>query len=73
MATPVIFHGTQQEAYDLVAALQHNCTCDAEKKMVCDGHKAMKDSQSFVDHMLFARWMRNQFVQGEWLGESPPE
>ena len=66
MPTQVIFHGTQAEAEQMVTAFAHHCECDIAKQYVCNGHKAMLESQRFVDSLLFMRRIRGRLVAGEW-------
>ncbi len=53
----VVFHGTQVETGGTTSR--------------CPGHAALVSSQSFVDHLEFARWLRVQFNVEEFLEEAP--
>ena len=59
------------QAPELLAALSRNCECVVApvtniRTTCCPGHASLKDSQSFVDHLEFARTLADQLRQGEW-------
>lgn len=56
----VVWHGTKDEADDLLRALGRNCTCEYEtetgmKTSTCPGHEMMVGDQRAVDWLLFCR------------------
>lgn len=60
VAEQVIWHGTKQEADDLLCALDRNCTCEFDgetnmKTFLCPGHKMMLHDQKAVDGLVFER------------------
>jgi hypothetical protein len=66
----VLFHGTNSERDELLRALARNCECAHDPSgavtVSCPGHRSLMDSQSYVDHLEFARTLRDQLRQGEW-------
>lgn len=69
MATPkVVFHGTSEEAYALVASLDHNCTCvkEGDEPKVCLMHQGILYEQRFADGLLFARRISAKLIAEEW-------
>ena len=65
---PVIWHGTQEEAFALQHALERNCICEYEevkeegsgetkRKRVktCEPHRMLAEDQTAIDHLLFVR------------------
>ena len=56
----VIWHGNQQEAFDLISALTHHCTCGyhpatGERVFQCEPHCMVDENQWALDRLLFAR------------------
>lgn len=67
----VVFHGTNAERDELLLALNHWCECVVApvtniRTSCCPGHTSLNDSQSYIDHLEFARTLRDQLVQGEF-------
>lgn len=71
------WHGTTQESYDLVKAIDHNCGCkkepDGEIKEMCAAHKAVTGDQRFLDGLLTSRHDRDRLIASEYSTENPPE
>jgi hypothetical protein len=63
VAIPV-WHGTQQESFDLIAAITRNCGCEEDPPR-CHAHR-INDEQRTLDGLLFARWMRTRLKREEW-------
>jgi hypothetical protein len=65
-----IWHGTDLEQSEFLAAITHNCTCvvDEQKKTktVCAPHEAMVHNQDFLNKMLFMRRMRGRLLKEEY-------
>lgn len=63
-----IWHGTQQESTDLLAAIDHHCACyadpDGKYRTTCPPHTLILDQRT-VDHLIFARRMRHAWVLAE--------
>jgi hypothetical protein len=59
MTTQTIWHGTEQESFELVNAVARNCTCEfglmGVRKSTCPAHAAMVTDQRFMDGMVFER------------------
>jgi hypothetical protein len=59
MATSVIWHGTQDEALELLQALCRNCSCvitaEGVRLSTCEPHAMLSSDQRAVDGLLFAR------------------
>jgi hypothetical protein len=69
-ALPVIWHGTQQESFDLVNAISHNCQCVFEASGVrittCPPHEMLTHSQRCLDGLLFMRRFRARLEAQEF-------
>ena len=67
--TAVIWHGTQQDALDLMNALAHNCSCEVNAEGVrletCAAHR-MTEDQRALDRLLFARYIAARLRAQEW-------
>jgi hypothetical protein len=77
MRTPV-WHGTQQEAADLLSAALHHCTCVVDDKsgaraVMCPPHAMVFTDQRAINGLVFARRMYARLVDEEFArGESAP-
>lgn len=73
MSTPhnVVWSGTQQESYDLVDAIQHNCTCEfglmGVRLSTCIAHRMLTEDQRALDGLLFMRRMVSRLRKSEGL------
>jgi hypothetical protein len=73
MATQVVWHGSQQESFDLVNAIARNCTCEfglmGVRLATCAPHRMLTEDQRALNGLLFARRMgerlrREEFSRG---------
>jgi hypothetical protein len=59
LSRQIVWHGTNQEALDLLGAVQHNCTCSVDDaavlRDVCPAHQMLVEGQRLLDGLLFAR------------------
>jgi hypothetical protein len=66
----IVWHGTNQESMDLLAAIQHNCTCSmndaALRDGACPAHQMLVESQQLLDRLLFARSIAEQLKREEF-------
>jgi len=67
-----VFHGSEDEAQQLLAALENNCLCvyadgDKTKRRIttCPGHQALMSDQGFADRLLYVRRTRMHYVAKE--------
>ena len=57
-----IWHGTQQESFDLSKAIAHNCLCayspmNGIRLTTCHSHQALEWDQKWLDRMIsIRRW-----------------
>lgn len=70
-AVAAIFHGQEDEAQRLLAAIERNCTCTREPSgartgLPCAPHAALLDDQRFVDGVLCMRRLRARLEREEW-------
>lgn len=70
MATAPVWHGTDEEAGDLLSAVSHNCACQYDdeglQQTVCTAHEALAHDQVWLDRMLYARRMCARFASEEF-------
>ena len=59
MTTETTWHGTPQEALDLLTVIERNCTCEfgtmGARLSTCGPHRMLTDDQRALDGLLFAR------------------
>lgn len=72
----VIWHGTQQESFDLVNAIARNCTCEfglmGVRLATCAPHRMLTEDQRALNGLLFARRMQERLRREELsLSETP--
>jgi hypothetical protein len=72
-----IWHGTAEEATDLLAAVEQHCTCRVDtsgvRRTSCAAHRMLFESQRVLDGLLFARGLADRWRRGEWaVSESAP-
>lgn len=64
----VVWHGTQQESFDLVNAIARNCTCEfglmGVRLATCAPHRMLTEDQRALNGLLFARRMAER-LNGE--------
>ena len=75
MAVQVVWHGTQQESFDLVNAIARNCTCEfglmGVRLATCAPHRMLTEDQRALNGLLFARRMAERLRREEFsLSES---
>ena len=73
----VVWHGSQQESFDLVNAIARNCTCEfglmGVRLATCAPHRMLTEDQRALNGLLFARRMTERLVREEFTWtESPP-
>jgi hypothetical protein len=69
-----IWHGTRQEANDLVNSLANNCACEygqfGARLSTCAAHAMMEDQRT-LDGLLFARYMVERLLAQEFALPEP--
>src|SRR2546421_11282334 len=69
MAMQVVWHGTQQESFDLVNAIARNCTCEfglmGVRLATCAPHRMLTEDQRALNGLLFARRMADRLRREE--------
>jgi hypothetical protein len=69
MAMQVVWHGTQQESFDLVNAIARNCTCEfglmGVRLATCAPHRMLTEDQRALNGLLFARRMAERLRREE--------
>ena len=64
MTANVRWAGNQQDSFDLVNAVAHNCVCEFGRMGVrlnaCAPHQMLVTDQRALDGLLFARWMADR-------------
>jgi len=70
MAMQVVWHGTQQESFDLVNAIARNCTCEfglmGVRLATCAPHRMLTEDQRALNGLLFARRMAERLQREEF-------
>ncbi len=70
MSMQVVWHGTQQEAFDLVNAIARNCTCEfglmGVRLATCAPHRMLTEDQRALNGLLFARRMAERLNSEEF-------
>lgn len=65
----VIFHGTDKERDELLAAMSRNCECLFDgmgaRTRTCGAHGALVDDQRMLDGLMFARRIRARLITEE--------
>ena len=71
----VVWHGTEQESSELLAAITKNCDCKyglmGVRISTCHPHRMLVEDQRALDGLLFARRMRARFELEE-VGPQQP-
>ena len=66
----VLWHGSQQESFDLINSIARNCTCDfgpmGVRLSTCSPHRMLMDDQRALDGLLFVRRMAERLRAEEW-------
>jgi hypothetical protein len=67
-----VWHGTQQESVDLLAAVGTHCTCQVTRAGVrcttCPAHSMLVEEQRALDGLVFARRCLRDRLRGEEWG-----
>lgn len=70
MALLPVWHGTDEEAGDLLKAVSHSCACKYDmagaRIHTCTAHEALAHDQVWLDRMLYARRMCARFASEEF-------
>ena len=70
MTMQVVWHGTQQESFDLVNAIARNCTCEfglmGVRLATCAPHRMLTEDQRALNVLLFARRMAERLRREEF-------
>ena len=70
MTTQVVWHGTQEESFDLVNAIARNCTCEfglmGVRLATCAPHRMLTEDQRALNGLLFARRMQERLHREEF-------
>ena len=70
MTMQVVWHGTQQESFDLVNAIARNCTCEfglmGVRLATCAPHRMLTEDQRALNGLLFARRMQERLHREEF-------
>lgn len=70
MAMQVVWHGSQQESFDLVNAIARNCTCEfglmGVRLATCAPHRMLTEDQRALNGLLFARRMSERLRHEEF-------
>jgi hypothetical protein len=70
MAAQVVWHGSQQESFDLVNAIARNCTCEfglmGVRLSTCAPHRMLTEDQRALNGLLFARRMAHRLRREEF-------
>ena len=71
MTPQVVWHGTQQESFDLINAIARNCTCEfglmGVRLLTCAPHRMLTEDQRALNGLLFARRMAKRLHREEFL------
>jgi hypothetical protein len=73
----VMWHGHIADLARLVYCLAAHCTCGGplqvgDSRRQCSAHRMLAD-QVTLDHLAFARGMRDQFLKAEWVVDATPD
>ena len=75
MTVKISWHGTQQESFDLVNAIGHNCSCDfglmGARLTTCSSHRMLIEDQRALDGLLFVRRMAARLQREEFAIVAP--
>jgi len=70
MTMQVVWHGSQQESFDLVNAIARNCTCEfglmGVRLATCAPHRMLTEDQRALNGLLFARRMAERLRHEEF-------
>lgn len=63
-----VWHGSEEELRKLCKAVEHACTCDPDRQVLCPPHKMLLSDQKVLDHMAFGAALRRRFIKREFRG-----
>lgn len=63
-----MWHGEVNEFVRLLGCIGAHCRCRASQ--TCDAHQLLGDQRA-LDHLVFARGARQQFLEAEWTDGEP--
>jgi hypothetical protein len=70
MTNQVVWHGSQQESFDLINAIARNCTCEfgmmGVRLSTCPAHLMLMEDQRALDGLLFVRHMLDRLQDEEF-------
>lgn len=70
MTNQVVWHGSQQESFDLINAIARNCTCEfgmmGVRLSTCPAHLMLMEDQRALDGLLFMRHMVDRLQAEEF-------
>jgi len=70
MTPNVTWNGTQQESFDLVSAVAHNCACEfglmGVRVATCTAHQMLVEDQRALNGLIFARRIAKRLQSEEW-------
>src|ERR1051325_10939270 len=76
MTMQVVWHGTQQESFDLVNAIAHHCSCEfglmGVRLATCAPHRMLTEDQRALNGLLFARRMSERLRHEEFSRAKSP-
>ena len=71
----VVWHGSQQESFDLINAIARNCTCEfgmmGVRLSTCPAHLMLMEDQRALDGLLFVRHMAERLRDEEFDRAAP--
>ena len=77
MTMQVVWHGSQQESFDLVNAIARNCTCEfglmGVRLATCAPHRMLTEDQRALNGLLFARRMAERLRHEEFSRARSPQ
>ncbi len=70
----VVWHGGREELILLRQCVREHCTCPPGQgawiEQQCSAHQMLAD-QRMLDHLAFARGLRDRYIDSEWMGTRP--
>jgi hypothetical protein len=64
-----VWHGTDREAEQLLAAIARNCTCSfglmGVRLSTCGPHRMLTDEQRTLDGLLFGHYIAERLIREE--------
>jgi hypothetical protein len=66
MSVHLIWHGTETEMQELIAAVVANCGCTSAILEKCGAHRMLFEDQRALNGLLWARRLKDQRRYQEW-------